>query len=63
LFKYLVEWTIFAEICLIAGDENIHEGLLLEKEGKLLDHPDAKNKRKRIDLGKFSSLKTRTALL
>jgi hypothetical protein len=47
---------IFAEICLIVGDENIHEGLLLEKEGKLLDHPDAKNKRKRIDLGNHAHI-------
>jgi len=34
------------------GDENVHEAILLEKEGKLLQHQDLKNKRKRIDIGK-----------
>ncbi|CAB3387073.1 Hypothetical predicted protein [Cloeon dipterum] len=39
------------------GDENIHEGLALEKEGKLLDHADAKFKRKRIDIDSDRSCK------
>ncbi|XP_059485328.1 condensin-2 complex subunit H2-like [Neocloeon triangulifer] len=32
------------------GDENVHEGLALEKEGKLLEHAKNDSKRKRIDI-------------